>query len=58
MSNKTMLEKIELFRQLVSEISIARYEQKEFAEIVKAISLDIFTRNDIETLRNLKADDE
>ena len=58
MSKKTMLEKVELFRQLVSEISISRYEQKEFAEIVKAISLDIFTRSDIETLRNLESDDE
>ena len=58
MSKKTMLEKVELFRQLVSEISISRYEQKEFAEIVKAISLDIFTRGDIETLRNLESDDE
>jgi predicted KAP-like P-loop ATPase len=58
MSKKTMLEKVELFRQLVSEISISRYEQKEFAEIVKAISLEIFTRSDIETLRNLEADDD
>ena len=53
-----MLEKVELFRQLVSEISISRYQQKEFAEIVKAISLEIFTRSDIETLRNLEADDD
>ena len=58
MQNKTMLEKVELFRQLVSEISISRYEQKEFAEIVKAISLEIFTRSDIETLRNLEAEDD
>ena len=53
-----MLDKVELFRQLVSEIYISKYEQKEFAEIVKKISLDIFTRNDVETLRNLEADDE
>ena len=58
MSNKTMLDKVELFRQLVSEINISKYEQKEFAEIVQAISLEIFTRNDVETLRNLEADDE
>jgi len=58
MNNKTMLDKVELFRQLVSEINISKYEQKEFAEIVQAISLEIFTRNDVETLRNLEADDE
>ena len=58
MDNKTMLDKVELFRQLVSEINISKYEQKEFAEIVQAISLEIFTRNDVETLRNLEADDE
>lgn len=53
-----MLDKVELFRKLVSEIYISKYEQKEFAEIVKKISLDIFTRNDVETLRNIEADDE
>ena len=58
MNNKTMLDQVELFRQLVSEINISKYEQKEFAEIVQAISLEIFTRNDVETLRNLEADDE
>jgi len=58
MDNKTMLDKVELFRQLVSEINISKYEQKEFAEIVQAISIEIFTRNDVETLRNLEADDE
>jgi len=58
MNNKTMLDKVELFRQLVSEIIISKYEQKEFAEIVQAISLEIFTRKDVETLRNMEADDE
>jgi|TARA_R110002012_G_scaffold288142_1_gene480743 predicted KAP-like P-loop ATPase len=58
MSNKTMLDKVEWFRELVSQINISKYEQKEFAEIVQAISLEIFTRNDVETLRNLEADDE
>jgi predicted KAP-like P-loop ATPase len=57
MSNKTMLDKVEWFRELVSQINISKYEQKEFAEIVQAISLEIFTRNDVETLRNLEADD-
>jgi predicted KAP-like P-loop ATPase len=57
MDKKTMLEKIELFRRLVSEIDISKYQQKEFAEIVQTISLEIFTRNDVETLRNLEADD-
>jgi len=58
MNNKTMLDQVELFRQLVSEINISKYKQKEFAEIVQAISLEIFTRNDVETLRNMEADDE
>ena len=58
MSNKTMLDKVEWFRESVSQINISKYEQKEFAEIVQAISLEIFTRNDVETLRNLEADDE
>ena len=58
MSNKTMLDKVEWFRELVSQINISKYEQKEFAEIVQAISLEIFTRNDVETLRNMEADDE
>lgn len=49
-----MLDKVELFRQLVSEINISKYEQKEFAEIVHAISLEIFTENDIDTLRRVK----
>ena len=53
-----MKDKIEQFAQLVSEIDISKYEQREFAEIVKAISLEIFTRSDIETLRNLEAEDE
>ena len=33
---------IELFALLVSEISISRYNQKEFREIVDAIYLEIF----------------
>ena len=58
MNNKTMLDKVKLFRQLVSEINISKYEQKEFTEIVNAIALEIFTGNDVETLRNMEADDE
>ena len=56
MQNKTMLEKI-LNLKMKYPI-IEQLEQKEFAEIVKAISLEIFTRSDIETLRNLEAEDE
>ena len=52
---KTMLEKVELFRQMVSEIDIDRYEQKEFADIVHEISLEVFSRDDIDTLRNLES---
>jgi len=55
MKNKeTILDKVELFRQLVSEIAISKYEQKEFSQIVYQISIEVFSRNDIETLRKLK----
>tara|TARA_R110000782_G_scaffold266360_1_gene360736 strand:- start:650 stop:823 length:174 start_codon:yes stop_codon:yes gene_type:complete len=57
MKKQTMLEKIELFRQLVSEISINHYEQEEFASIVHDISLEVFTRDNIDTLRGLKIND-
>ena len=53
MTNRTMLDKVELFRELVSQINISKYEQKDFAEIVQAISLEIFTENDVETLRKI-----
>jgi len=52
-NEKTMLEKVELFRQMVSEIAIDRYEQNEFANIVREISLEVFSREDIDILRNL-----
>jgi len=54
-NEKTMLEKVELFRQMVSEIAIDRYEQNEFANIVREISLEVFSREDIDTLRNLES---
>ena len=54
-NEKTMLEKVELFRQMVSEIAIDRYEQNEFADIVREISLEVFSRDDIDTLRNLES---
>ena len=54
-NEKTMLEKAELFRQMVSEIAIDRYEQNEFADIVREISLEVFSREDIDTLRNLES---
>ena len=53
-NEKTMLEKVELFRKMVTEIAIDRYEQDEFANIVHEISLEVFTREDIDTLRNLE----
>jgi transcriptional regulator len=37
-----MTEKVTLFKQLVSEISIKRYSQEEFVEIVEAIYKEIF----------------
>ena len=57
MSKKTMLGKVELFRQLVSEIAINKYDQKEFAEIVQAISLEVFTRKNVETLRSISVNE-
>ena len=39
---KTMKKKIMLFGQLVSEIDISRYKQKEYVNIVKAIYWEIF----------------
>jgi len=57
MSKKTMLEKVELFRQLVSEIAINKYDQKEFAEIVQAISLEVFTKKNVETLRSISVNE-
>ena len=38
----TMKKKIMLFAQLVSEIDISRYKQKEYVNIVKAIYWEIF----------------
>jgi len=35
-------EKVDLFKQLVSEISIRRYTQEEYVEIVEAIYEEIF----------------
>ena len=57
MDKKTMLEKVELFRQLVSEIAINKYDQKEFAEIVQAISLEVFTKKNVETLRSISVNE-
>ena len=54
-NQKTMLSKIEMFRNLVSEIDISKYDQKEFAEIVYLISIEVFNRKDITTLRELKS---
>jgi hypothetical protein len=54
-NEKTMLEKVELFRQLVSEVAISRYEQKEFVDVVHEISLEVFSREDIDALRNLES---
>jgi len=53
-NQETLLDKVELFRQLVSEIAISQYEQKKFADIVHQISLEIFSRDDVDTLRNIK----
>ena len=43
-----MNDKIEHFAQLVSEIDISKYEQEEFAEIIKLIKYEIFERLDDE----------
>ena len=43
-----MKDKIEHFAQLVSEIDISKYEQREFAHIVSLIKHEIFKENDNE----------
>ena len=43
-----MKDEIEQFAQLVSEIDISKYEQKEFAHIVSLIKYEIFERSDDE----------
>ena len=43
-----MKDKIEHFAQLVSEIDISKYEQREFAHIVSLIKYEIFKENDNE----------
>ena len=53
-NNETILDKIELFRKLVSEIDISKYEQEEFGKIVYQISIEVFSRQDIEILRTIK----
>tara|TARA_R100000750_G_C2262159_1_gene64237 strand:- start:325 stop:456 length:132 start_codon:yes stop_codon:yes gene_type:complete len=40
-----MKDKIMLFAQLVSEINISKYKQKEYVQIVKAIYFEIFGIN-------------
>ena len=41
-----MNDKIMLFAQLVSEINISKYKQKEYVQIVKAIYFEIFGNAD------------
>jgi hypothetical protein len=40
------VKKIELFKKLVSEIDIDKYEQKEYEKIINLIYQDIFRLND------------
>jgi hypothetical protein len=40
------VKKIELFKKLVSEIDIDKYEQKEYEKIINLIYQDIFRVND------------
>ena len=39
-----MKERIERFRELVNEIDISKYKQKEFVRIVDAIFYELFLR--------------
>jgi|TARA_R100000482_G_C5113495_1_gene141786 hypothetical protein len=39
-------QKIELFKKLISEIDISKYNQKEYEKIVNLIFQDIFRLND------------
>ena len=41
-------DKIDHFAQLISEIDISKYEQREFAHIVSLIKYEIFERSDDE----------
>ena len=43
-----MKDKIDYFAQLVSEIDISKYEQREFAHIVSLIKYEIFERSNDE----------
>lgn len=45
-NNLENVKKIELFKKLVSEIDIAKYEQKEYEKIINLIYQDIFRVND------------
>ena len=49
-----MKDKIDHFAQLISEIDISKYEQEEFGKIVYQISIEVFSRQDIEILRTIK----
>tara|TARA_R100001443_G_scaffold110748_1_gene122893 strand:+ start:645 stop:779 length:135 start_codon:yes stop_codon:yes gene_type:complete len=40
------LRKVELFKKLISEIDISKYNQKEYEKIVNLIFQDIFRLND------------
>ena len=40
-----MKDKIMMFAQLVSEINISKYDQKEYRQIVKTIYFEIFGVN-------------
>jgi hypothetical protein len=40
--------KINRFAELISEIDISKYEQREFADIVKLIKYEIFERSNDE----------
>lgn len=47
-------DKLEQFAQLVSEIDISKYEQREFAHIVSLLKYEIFERSDDEWIYRKK----
>tara|TARA_R100000773_G_C4220482_1_gene119184 strand:+ start:1720 stop:1953 length:234 start_codon:yes stop_codon:yes gene_type:complete len=51
MSDRILLqqiEKINIFKNLVSEIDIKKYTQKEYAQIVNLIYLDVFRTQEVD----------
>ena len=53
MGNSKMKKKIMLFAQLVTEIDISKYKQKQYIKIVKAIYWEIFGSKKISNVKGI-----